>query len=51
MKKFLLFIFMLYGFTSMAQELEVTGKTINPSNSINDGAIEVEVEGGVSPYT
>tara|TARA_R110002049_G_scaffold696_2_gene4175 strand:- start:3806 stop:5848 length:2043 start_codon:yes stop_codon:yes gene_type:complete len=42
---------MLYGFASFAQELVVKGKTINPSNTINDGAIELEVDGGTPPYT
>lgn len=51
MKKFLLLLFMLYGFTAIAQELVVTGKTINPSNNINDGAIKLDVEGGTPPYT
>lgn len=34
-----------------AQDLEVTGKTINPSSNINDGVIDVEVSGGTPPYT
>lgn len=51
MKRFLFFLFMLYGFASFAQELVVKGKTINPSNTINDGAIELEVDGGTPPYT
>jgi len=34
-----------------AQDLQVTGKTINPSNNINDGVIDLKVEGGTPPYT
>ncbi len=34
-----------------SQDLTVTGKTLNGSNSINDGAIELQVEGGTPPYT
>ena len=33
-----------------AQELTVTGKTYNPSSQINDGVVELTVDGGVSPY-
>ncbi|WP_418498976.1 amino acid carrier protein [Flagellimonas sp.] len=34
-----------------SQELTVEGKTYNVSKNINDGAIELEVSGGVEPYT
>lgn len=34
-----------------SQELTVTGKTYNPSSNINDGVIELDVEGGVAPYS
>lgn len=34
-----------------AQELTVTGKTYNPSTNINDGVIELSVQGGAEPYT
>lgn len=34
-----------------SQELMVSGNTTNPSNSINDGVISLEVEGGTAPYT
>jgi len=37
--------------TGFAQELTVVGKTYNVSDNINDGAIELEVDGGVEPYT
>jgi AGCS family alanine or glycine:cation symporter len=33
-----------------AQDLQVDGKLINPSDKINDGQIELKVTGGVSPY-
>ncbi|MGB3145485.1 MAG: amino acid carrier protein [Maribacter sp.] len=33
-----------------SQELTVTGKTYNPSAQINDGVIELSVEGGTPPY-
>ncbi len=34
-----------------AQDLEIKGETLNPSESINDGTITVTASGGVSPYT
>ncbi len=34
-----------------SQELTVRGKTYNVSNNINDGVIELSVEGGVEPYS
>lgn len=34
-----------------SQELTVKGKTYNVSNNINDGVIELSVEGGVEPYS
>ncbi|MBQ4916202.1 amino acid carrier protein [Maribacter sp. MMG018] len=47
--------FSILAFFSMAimfsQELTVTGKTYNPSSNINDGVIELDVEGGVAPYS
>lgn len=51
MKKYFLACFMLTGLLSFSQELTVTGKAINPSDNINDGAIELEVDGGTPPYT
>lgn len=33
-----------------SQELTVTGKTYNPSSQINDGVVELDVQGGVPPY-
>ncbi|UII76612.1 amino acid carrier protein [Flagellimonas sp. HMM57] len=37
--------------SGISQELTVTGKTLNPSNNINDGAISLKVDGGKAPYT
>jgi AGCS family alanine or glycine:cation symporter len=34
----------------LSQELTVLGKAINPSDNINDGQIELQVEGGTLPY-
>lgn len=34
-----------------AQDLEIKGETLNPSENINDGIISVTASGGVSPYT
>lgn len=51
MKKLLYFFSFLLGFAVSAQELEVTGKTYNPSSNINDGVIELEVNGGTAPFT
>lgn len=33
-----------------SQELTVTGKAYNPSSQINDGVVELSVQGGVPPY-
>ncbi|MFT6995516.1 MAG: AGCS family alanine or glycine:cation symporter, partial [Maribacter sp.] len=51
MKKLLYFFSLFICFALTAQELEVTGKTYNPSSSINDGVIELKVIGGTEPYT
>lgn len=37
--------------TGFSQELTVVGKTYNVSDNINNGVIELEVDGGVEPYT
>ncbi|WP_149277456.1 amino acid carrier protein [Pareuzebyella sediminis] len=50
MKKFTVLLFMLFGILAFSQELTVTGKAFNPSPRINDGVIELEVEGGTPPY-
>ena len=44
----LTFISLTMGYS---QELTVEGKTYNVSNNINDGVIELTVDGGVEPYT
>ena len=51
MKKYLLPLIMLFGIMTFSQDLAVTGKAINPSDDINDGAIELKVDGGTEPYT
>lgn len=50
-QKLLCFISLFICFTLSAQELEVTGKTYNPSTNINDGVIDLKVNGGTAPYT
>jgi len=51
MRKYLLsLLFSVSAFTLSAQELIVTAETGNPSKEINNGFIELEVEGGVPPY-
>ncbi len=51
MKKYISSIFMLLSLAVFSQELTVSEKLINPSKRINDGVIELEVEGGTAPYT
>jgi len=50
--KYFLSLLSFFALTAgFAQELTVVGKTYNVSDNINDGAIELEVDGGVEPYT
>ena len=42
---------MLLSLAVFSQELSVKEKLINPSKKINDGVIELNVEGGTPPYT
>ncbi len=51
MKTFIYCISLLFSISLCSQGLEVTGKTINPSDNINDGVIQLQVEGGTTPYT
>ncbi|HSI69865.1 MAG TPA: amino acid carrier protein [Gillisia sp.] len=52
MRKYLLSLFFSFSILSLfAQELDVKANIGNPSNIINDGFIELEVTGGVPPYT
>jgi AGCS family alanine or glycine:cation symporter len=49
--KIILPVFLLFSTLLFAQELTVKETLINPHKNINDGIIEVEVSGGVPPYT
>src|SRR5690606_20398151 len=51
MKYFLTLLSFLALSMGFSQELTVVGKTYNVSKNINDGVIELEVDGGVGPYT
>ncbi|MGB1312765.1 MAG: amino acid carrier protein [Bizionia paragorgiae] len=52
MKKFLLSFFtIIVPFLTFAQDFEIVGETVNPSNKINDGVINIAVKGGVEPFT
>ncbi len=52
MGKYTLSLFFLFLFVTVnAQELEVEAKLGNPSNVINNGFIDLDVSGGVPPYT
>ncbi len=52
MRKYLLSLFFSFSIVTLyAQELDVKAKIGNPSNLINDGFIDIEVEGGTPPYT
>lgn len=51
MKKLIYFVSLLISFSVFSQNLDVQGKVFNPSKTINDGVIELEVTGGVAPYT
>lgn len=51
MKHLLAFFLSLLISAGYAQELRVKGKTLNPSNKINDGVIALEVDGGTPPYS
>lgn len=50
MKHLLAFFLTLLISAGYAQELRVTGKVLNPSNQINDGVIDLDVDGGTPPY-
>ncbi len=50
MKIFIYCISFLFSISLCSQGFEVKGKTINPSDNINDGVIQLKVEGGTPPY-
>tara|TARA_R110002012_G_scaffold59388_1_gene155210 strand:- start:20471 stop:22534 length:2064 start_codon:yes stop_codon:yes gene_type:complete len=50
--KYFLSLLSFFAITAVfSQELTVVGKTFNVSDDINNGVIELEVSGGVEPYT
>jgi AGCS family alanine or glycine:cation symporter len=51
MKHFTALFIILFISTGFAQDLRVTGTALNPSSSINDGVIELDVDGGTPPYS
>ncbi|WBU89934.1 amino acid carrier protein [Cellulophaga omnivescoria] len=51
MKKYLYFLSFIMSMSVFAQDFSVEGKVFNPSKSINDGVIKLEVNGGEAPYT
>ncbi len=51
MNKYFALLLGLMSSIVLSQELTVEGKAINPSDNINDGQIELQVEGGTLPYT
>lgn len=42
---------LVFSLALFSQDLVIKEKLINPSDEINDGSIEVEVEGGTPPYS
>lgn len=44
------FMLLLFSISLLGQNLVIKEKLINPSDEINNGSIEVEVEGGTPPY-
>ncbi|MCK0123524.1 amino acid carrier protein [Gelidibacter sp. F2691] len=52
MKKYLLTLFIaLFPILFFAQDLDIKGDIVNPSEAINDGVIVVTASGGVAPYS
>jgi len=43
-------VVLMFSFSLFAQDLVINEKLINPSDEINNGSIEVKVEGGTPPY-
>lgn len=43
-------VVLIFSFSLFAQDLVINEKLINPSDEINNGSIEVKVEGGTPPY-
>ncbi|WP_373071810.1 amino acid carrier protein [Zeaxanthinibacter enoshimensis] len=51
MKYCLTILSFLLAFAVQSQELEVKATTANPSNTLNDGVVTLDVTGGTPPYT
>ncbi len=51
MKNYIGIFLFLFCASLFSQDLKVRGTTVNPSDNINDGMIQLEVEGGTPPYT
>ncbi|MDC6351846.1 amino acid carrier protein [Zeaxanthinibacter sp. PT1] len=51
MKYCLTILSFLFTFAAQSQELEVNAKKSNPSNTLNDGVVTLDVTGGTPPYT
>ena len=49
--KFILPILLLFSAVTFSQDLTVSENIVNPSKLINDGIMEVNVFGGIEPYT
>ncbi|MEO1013162.1 MAG: amino acid carrier protein [Bacteroidota bacterium] len=50
-KTYLSLLLLLFSFGINAQELIVKASVFNPSNTINDGVVDLQVLGGTPPYT
>lgn len=48
--RYIVALLLLFSSTLFSQELTINERITNPSNLINDGVIEVKVDGGVPPY-
>ncbi|HEA21889.1 MAG TPA: amino acid carrier protein [Pricia antarctica] len=51
MKNYLLLCLLLFAYCSNAQQLRINEAVMNPSEIINDGAVELQVLGGTPPYS
>lgn len=51
MSRYFFFIFAILSTVVFSQDLKVKATVLNTSDAINDGMIDLEVEGGIPPYT